>query len=181
MASKAPPPMPAGHMITAKGASAISRPAICSLCFGIRSTSSSSTTRSAGCFGKIHNKSMRHLALLLLTAIAALPAEDAWTKVREMKSGTEIRIFKRGVKQPVLAKFDEANDENLVVATKTEQVAIAKDQIDRIDYRPAKTGAKVIKETKTQVDPKLTPATVPHDPPGLSSSSSSTLSMGKPD
>ena len=79
------------------------------------------------------------------------------------------------------ASCDEANDENLVVATKTEQVAIAKDQIDRIDYRPPKTGPKVTKETKTQVDPKLSPATAPHDAPGLSSSSSSTMSMGKPD
>jgi len=124
---------------------------------------------------------MKRISLILLTALAAFAAEDSWTKVREMKSGTEIRVFKRGVKQPVTAKFDEANDENLVVATKTEQVAIPKDQIDRIDYRPAKTGAKVTKETKSEVDPKLSPATAPHDAPGLSSSSSSTMSIGKPD
>jgi hypothetical protein len=127
---------------------------------------------------------MRSIVLFILTTIVALPAEDPWTKVREIKSGTELRIFKRGAKQPVLAKFDEANDENLIVATKSEQVAIAKDQIDRIDYRPAKTGSRVVRETKTtsEVDTKTSSSTVPHNAPGLSTSSSSSLNVGgKPD
>jgi hypothetical protein len=119
-----------------------------------------------------------------LTALAAWAADDGWTKVREIKTGAEIRIYKKGVKQPILAKFDEANDENLVVATKTEQVAIAKDQIDRVDYRPPKTGSRVIRESKTttEIDTKTSSSTVPHNAPGPTTSSSSSLNIGgKPD
>jgi hypothetical protein len=127
---------------------------------------------------------MKRTILLLLTALAAWAADDGWTKVREIKSGTELRIYKKGVKQPILAKFDEANDENLVVATKTEQVAIAKDQIDRVDYRPPKTGSRVTRESKTttEIDTKTSSSTVPHNAPGPTTSSSSSLNMGgKPD
>ena len=127
---------------------------------------------------------MKRTILLLLTALAAWAADDGWTKVREIKTGTEIRIYKKGVKQPILAKFDEANDENLVVATKTEQVAIAKDQIDRVDYRPPKTGSRVIRESKTttEIDTKTSSSTVPHNAPGPTTSSSSSLNIGgKPD
>src|SRR4051812_27904157 len=121
------------------------------------------------------NFTMKRILLFLLVAIAALAAEDAWTKVGELKSGTELRVYKRGVKQPVLAKFDEANTENLVVATKNEQVAIPKAEIDRIDYRPTKTG-KVSSETKTttSVQPSTSSAPVPHNAEVPSSSSSST-------
>src|SRR3954454_7677160 len=84
------------------------------------------------------NFTMKRILFFLLVANAALAAEDAWTKVGELKSGTELRVYKRGVKQPVLPKFDEANPDNLVVATKNEQVAIPKADIDRIDYRPTK-------------------------------------------
>ncbi len=127
---------------------------------------------------------MKRILFLILTTAAALCADDAWTKVKDLKSGTELRIYKHGAKQPILAKFDDLNDENLIVATKNEQVAIAKDQIDRIDYRPPKTGARVTKETKTtsEVDTKTSSSTVPHDAPGLKTSSSSSVSLGsKPD
>jgi hypothetical protein len=127
---------------------------------------------------------MKRTILFVLTSLIALAADDGWTKVREIKSGTEIRVYRRGVKQPILAKFDEANDESLVVATKTEQVAIAKDQIDRVDYRPPKTGSRVSRESKTttEIDTKTSSSTVPHNAPGPTTSSSSSLNIGgKPD
>ena len=72
----------------------------------------------------------------------------------ELKSGTELRIYKKDAKQPLLVKMDEATDESLLVVLKNEQVSIPKDQIDRIDYRPTRTGGRVITENKTAtVDP----------------------------
>ncbi|MDQ6663917.1 MAG: hypothetical protein M3Z23_05950 [Acidobacteriota bacterium] len=93
------------------------------------------------------------LKFLLIVSAAALAflADDGWTKVRELKTGTELRVVKKGAKQPVLAKMDEATDENLIVILKNEQLAIAKSDIDRIDYRPSKSG-RVTKETKTKTE-----------------------------
>ena len=80
---------------------------------------------------------MKHSLILALTAALTLvAADDPWQKVQELKSGTELRIQKKGAAQPVLAQMDEANEERIVVVVKNEQVAIAKDQIDRIDFRP---------------------------------------------
>ena len=126
---------------------------------------------------------MSRIIFFLLAATAVFAAEDSWNKVKDLKSGTELRIYKRGVKQPVMAKFDELNDENLVVATKSEQVAIAKADIDRIDYRPMKSGNKPVVENKTttSVEPPTTSATAPHNAQVPSTSSSSSLSFGKPE
>src|SRR5450759_5421864 len=99
---------------------------------------------------------MFRMLLFLLVAVTAICADDPWAKVRELKSGTELRIYKTGAKQPELVKMDEATDESVVVVLKNEQVSIAKDQIERIDYRPVRTGSRVVKETKTTtVDPDL--------------------------
>jgi hypothetical protein len=124
---------------------------------------------------------MRRMILSLLTAAAALGAENPWAKVRALKSGTELRIFKTGAKLPV----DEANEENLIVVVKNEQTAILGDQIDRIDYRPTQPGGRVTKETKTSMEP---PDTKPsrqgqsQGSPGPSSSSSTSLTIhGRPD
>ncbi len=89
--------------------------------------------------------------MLFSMAALAFSADDGWTKVRELKTGTELRVIKKGARQPVLAKMDEATDENLIVILKNEQLAIAKDDIDRIDYRPPKSG-RVTKETKTKTE-----------------------------
>ena len=105
------------------------------------------------------------IVFFVVAAISAFAADDPWTKVRDLKGGTELRIYKKGVPQPVLAKSDEVTDENLVVVVKNEQVAIPKDQIDRIDYRPSK-GARVTSETKTKTtEPDSSPR-----PPGFGSS-----------
>ncbi len=123
---------------------------------------------------------MRPLVLLLLGSLAAFAAEDPWTKVKDLKSGTELRIFKKGVSQPVMAKMDEATDESLKVVVKNEQVAIPKNQIDRIDSRPVSGKATTRSETKT-TDPDTTPGPPGHGSRTPGTSSSTSLSLGKPD
>ncbi len=125
------------------------------------------------------------LALLALTSsyAAAFAPNDPWTKVHELKSGAELRIFKKGVRQPVLATYEDLNDDSLIIATKTEEVAIPKDQIDRIDFRP-KPESRVTKETRTTVtDPD--PASPPNHSAAAAqpgSSTSTNFSFGsKPD
>jgi hypothetical protein len=80
--------------------------------------------------------------LLLLSAAALFAADDPWTKVKELKSGTEVRIVKKGAAKPIEGKFDEAQDDKVIVVLKNEQVAIARDDIDRLEYRP-KPGSRV--------------------------------------
>src|SRR5579863_6245112 len=99
---------------------------------------------------------MSKFFLLLLAAMTAFAADDPWAKVRDLKGGTELRIYKRGIPQPVLAKSADVTDDNLIVVVKNEQVAIPKDQIDRIDYRP-KPGSRLTTETKSKpTDPDYT-------------------------
>jgi len=119
---------------------------------------------------------MLRIFVLLLTCMTAWAAEDAWTKVRELKSGAELRIYKKSPKQAVLAKFDELTSENLVVVVKNEQVAIPRDEIDRIDARPVKRGSRITKENSGAS------GAVPPDGGRPSSSYSSGVSIGnKPD
>ena len=95
---------------------------------------------------------MRGLLLLMLAGLVAFGADDDWTKVRALKTGAELRVFKKGATQPVLAQMDELTDENLVVIVKKTQMAIPKNQIDRVDARPAGGGAKKETTTKQSVD-----------------------------
>jgi len=92
---------------------------------------------------------VRKILLMLLAAIAVWAADDDWAKVKALKTGTEIRVFKKGSMQPVMALMDELTDDNLIVLVKKTQTAIARDQIDRIDARPA-GGSRVTKETTTK-------------------------------
>src|SRR5215471_15612264 len=95
--------------------------------------------------------------LLLLSAAALFAADDPWTKVKELKSGTEIRIVKKGAAKPIEGKFDEAQDDKVIVVLKNEQVAIAKDDIDRLEYRP-KPGSRVThNEGAKEMPPDSTP------------------------
>jgi len=128
---------------------------------------------------------MSRVIFFLLAAAAAFAADDPWTKVQELKSGTEIRVLKRGATQPITGKFDEATDERLILVVKNEQVAIAKDQVDRVDYRPA-AGRRVTVTGKTeQIDPtaaKEPRAGMNHEPEGGGTSTSTGISVGsKPD
>ena len=125
------------------------------------------------------------LFVLALIALAALAASDTWSKVRDLKTGTELRIYKKGAPQPVLATMDEATDDKLIVVVKNEQAAIAKEDIDRIDYRPTRKGSRVTKETTTTTTDnhdKVAAATPEAHPVGPSSSTSTNFSIqGKPD
>ncbi|MGB7761255.1 MAG: hypothetical protein WBL61_15590 [Bryobacteraceae bacterium] len=94
---------------------------------------------------------MRGIAIVLLAAVTAFAADDPWTKVRDLKSGTELRIFKKGGMHPILAKMEEANPDALIIVLKNEELAIPRDQIDRIDYRPLRTGGRVTKEVTETV------------------------------
>jgi len=128
---------------------------------------------------------MSRVFFFLLAAATAFAADDPWAKVQGLKSGTEIRVVKRGATQPITGKFDEATDERLILVVKNEQVAIAKDQVDRVDYRPA-AGSRVTVAGKTeQVDPaaaKEPRAGMNHEPEGGGMSSSSSINVGsKPD
>ena len=122
--------------------------------------------------------------VLFLTAIVAFGADNPWAKVKELKSGSELRIYKVNSKQPILAKMDELTDESLVVVVKNEQVAIPRDQIDRIDSRPPAKGSRITTETKTS-DRTTSEPVGPRPTPGASvpgTTSSSNVSVGsRPD
>jgi hypothetical protein len=128
---------------------------------------------------------MRKLALFLCTAFLAFGADDPWAKLKELKTGTELRVFKKGAALPVLVKMDELTDDNLVVINKNEQTAIPRDQIDRVDYRPS--GSRVTRTNTTKVtdgvgDPKSVIPGPNGGTSGPSTSTSSGLSIGsKPD
>ena len=116
----------------------------------------------------------------------AFATEDAWNKVKELKSGSEVRILKAGSKDAVLGKIDEADDERVVVVVKNTQLAIAKADVVSLEARPL-GGSRVKKESRTEkVDPaaELAKSKVPvpgaSATPGLSSSSSSVSFGNKP-
>lgn len=127
---------------------------------------------------------LRCLSATLLVAVSAPAADDGWSKVIEVKSGTELRIFKKGVTQPVLARMDEANEERIVIVLKNEQTAISKDQIDRLDRRPEQKGPRVRTESKVTTEQPGARADLPMpksgSPQGTSTSSGLTIG-GKPD
>jgi hypothetical protein len=98
---------------------------------------------------------VRTLFLLLLTSLAAFGADDDWAKVKTLKTGAELRVYKKGSKQPISAQLGELTDDSLVVIVKKGETAIPKDQIERVDARPA-SGSRWTKEktaTKDNVGP----------------------------
>jgi len=104
---------------------------------------------------------MFRVLLFILATLTVFAADNPWDKVRELKTGTELRILKKGSKQAVIGTMDEANDERIIVVIKNEELAIQKGDIDRIDFRPA-TKSRVSKETRTtQSDSTQTPQVGP--------------------
>jgi len=123
---------------------------------------------------------MPRLLSFCLATLTLFAADNPWDKVRELKTGTELRILKKGSRQPVLGTMDEANDERIVVVVKNEELAIQKDDIDRIDFRPA-TKSRVIKETRTtQSDSTQTPSVGPQGSQAGPSTSTTTSYSGAP-
>jgi hypothetical protein len=115
---------------------------------------------------------MLKFVLFLCTAVLAFGADDPWAKLKELKTGTELRVYKKSVAQPLLVQMGELTDDNLVVIDKKEQTAIARDLIERVDYRPSGK-SRVTKETSTKDVV---------GPDGRSTSTNSGLSIGpKPD
>lgn len=122
-------------------------------------------------------------SLGFLCAVAAFAAGDEWQKVQDLKSGSEIRIYRKGERQPLSAVFSEASAERVVVIVKNAQSAIAKDDIDRLDARPSgKSAPRVTSQTTTKnTDPDYTiPPTNGVPVPGSSSSTSYNVGSSKP-
>jgi len=128
---------------------------------------------------------MPRFLLVTLATVTAFAADNAWDKVRELKTGTELRILKKGSRQPILATLDETNDERIIVVIKNEEQAIQKDDIDRIDFRRP-TKSRIAKETRTtQTDSTQTTSAGPQprgSQPGPTTSTSTSFGgASKPD
>ena len=98
-------------------------------------------------------QAMRFAVLLMLGTMTALPAEDAWAKVRELKSGIELRIYKANSKEALEAKFERAGDDSLIVTTKSQELSVPKEDIDRVDVRRA-DGSRLKTRANRKVAPK---------------------------
>lgn len=117
---------------------------------------------------------------MVVAAAALFAAENPWDKVKELKSGTELLIVRKGVAKPIEAKFDEARDEAIVVVVKNEQRAIPRDEIERIDAR--KQGRGMTTETKKTINqPDGTPRVGMGGVPGVPGETiSSGVTFNKP-
>ena len=91
----------------------------------------------------------RMLFAIAVFAAFAADNEDPWTKVRDLKTGTELRIIQAGAPAPVMAKYAELTEENLIVILKNEEIAIPRDKVSRIDSRPQKSYVRT--ESKSTV------------------------------
>ncbi len=117
--------------------------------------------------------------MLFLAAVTAVFAgDDAWAKVRDLKRGTEIRIYQNGVKQPLNARMDELTEDRLVIVVKNEQRAIARSEIDRIDARPPVSESRVSRESRTGRETRPAITGSPQTWGRASSSTSSTVKIG---
>ena len=97
---------------------------------------------------------VRTLLFLFAAVAAASGDEDPWMKVRKVESGSEVRIYKTGKKKPVEGKFERASGESVVVLLKDAQVSIPKEQVERVDWRPVRSGSGVAMETARNVGSK---------------------------
>jgi hypothetical protein len=110
---------------------------------------------------------IRNLAIVFSAAALAAAADNPWDKVKELKSGAEVRIIRKGVAQPIEAKFDELTDENVLIVLKNEQKAIPREEVERLEARP-KSGSRVSSETKHTIErPGPTPQSKPTEKPNL--------------
>ena len=128
----------------------------------------------------------RSILIAVASLSAAFAADDTWSKVKALESGAELRITKTGSRTPILAKFDVATEESIVIATKSEQVSIPKEQIEKIEARPKQTGSRVVRESTVHNNPvdkdTARPTAGATRTPGPTGSASSGLTIGgKPD
>jgi hypothetical protein len=125
---------------------------------------------------------MSRIATFFFVAALLAGANTSWTKVKDLKSRSELRVYRKGVREPVNATLDEATDDRIVVVVKNQQIAIPKDDIDRIDARPTAPPRKLNVESTAKETP---PDPLPQrhgDPavPGTSSSSNISVGGNKP-
>lgn len=122
-------------------------------------------------------------AILMLFGMLLSGADTSWTKVKDLKTGAELRIYKTGARERTNAIFYDATDDRLIVVVKKEQIAIPKGDIERIDARPVSVPQKAsVQKTERQTDPDYTPGRPFSGPPLPGANSSSNVSFGnKPD
>lgn len=133
---------------------------------------------------------MRAVLLLICSLMIAGAADESWTALKALKSGTELKIYERGQSHPRQARFADATDENLIVIVKNEELAIPRAKIDRVDSRSAKkSGPAVTSTTKTEDVPVVStegpqgPTAGPSSnyPGGSNSSTSTSIAYGAPE
>lgn len=119
--------------------------------------------------------------LILCAATVAFGADDPWAKVKALKTGAEMHVYKRGASQPLNVKMDELTDDALVVLNKNTQMAIPRDQIERIEARPSARTRTVTNtgtaEQNAATDPRST-IPGPNQPPGAVHASTTTTASG---
>ena len=119
--------------------------------------------------------------LVLCAAAVAFGAEDPWAKVKELKTGSELRVYKRGSAQPLLVKMGDLTDDNLVVVNKKEETAIPRNQIDRIEARLAartRTTTDTESAEKNAASDPRSSIPGPNAPPGAMHAPTTTTSTG---
>ena len=85
--------------------------------------------------------------------------------MQELKSRSELRIYKKGAREPLMATLDEVNEDRILIVVKNEQMSIPKEDIDRLDARPSgKNTSKMVKETTVKT---TEPDYTPHPPGGV--------------
>ena len=108
---------------------------------------------------------MPRIALLILLGTVLWGADSPWAKVQELKSRSELRIYKKGAREPLMATLDEVNEDRILIVVKNEQMSVPKEDIDRLDARPSgKTPSKFVKETTVKT---TEPDYTPHPPAGV--------------
>jgi hypothetical protein len=127
---------------------------------------------------------MKLFALLVSSSLLLFAADDAWKRVRDLRSGAEVKVLKVGVKNPITAKFDEANDERMVIVVKNEQTSIAKDDVLKVEARKQEPSVRrEQKTTNTDPNAQLSQPRVPNPgqraTPALQESSSG-VTFSKP-
>jgi len=107
--------------------------------------------------------------LILCSCAFAYGADDPWSKVKSLKTGTDLQVYRRGSTQPLQVKMDELTNENLVVISKNSQTAIARDEIERIDARSTGRTRSVNETKNTERNAATDPRSAipgPNSPPG---------------
>lgn len=125
---------------------------------------------------------MLRLCAAALLFAGWMTAADPWGKVKELKTGQEVRVIKTGSPTPVLGTFDDLTEENLILVTKKEQSAIPRVAIERIDARPVQGKAKVTREDKVETKDPSPPKGIPNESRTPTTNYSSGVTWGgKPD